>query len=596
MNSYQFIRRGVAAVLAATLLFTNITSVQASQEKEAYKQSSESVSENNFWQPEEEEGSLKQDEAWESVSGNYEEEKVSESVSVNLVEEQVLGTISANSFILSEEERQQKEELEEHLPAIGLLEEGKDFVKGEILVMAENEEKAIEYAKAFGGTLQDYFAPIALIELPQLEEGGLTVQEVVLASAREEINLPAAWPNYYRYPDTTEDPFLTESNEGYQWYHGVVGSKKAWEAGYQGAGIKVAVLDSGIESNVADLSATTKIVNDTLGSEDNHGHGTHVAGIIGAKYNNGSGGVGIAPQSQIISVKVISDLGVAESADIIRGIQLAMEAGADIINMSLGSGAYSEAEQAIVSEAYSKGIAVICSAGNSNSTAPHYPAGYEGAIAIAALDKNSHKASFSNSGSYVRYSAPGVAIVSTSLDGLYESLQGTSQAAPIVSGIAAVLLSSGVVEGSGIDRLNNLLNLMDQSCEKVVGTGLGKGNVSLIKALQLNPVSANPVEPQISHDSGVYKKEELRVTITAAAGSEIYYTLDGKNISFKDGTISKGAQKYLPGTEIVIEGKSSITLKAIAINPENSLSSKVVTGKYTLKPVASDLVDRTSVV
>ena len=492
------------------------------------------------------------------------------------------------NIILTAEEREQKEKLEEQLSAISSLKEGKDYVKGEILVMAESEERAREYAEAFGGVLVEYFTPVAVILLPEKEENGLSVEEVVLASASQETNLPAAWPNFYRYPDEANDPFLSEGHPAYQWHHNAVGSKEAWEAGHTGDGIRVAVLDSGIGNNVEDLQVET--VSGNLGTVDLDGHGTHVAGIVGAKLNNNIGGAGIAPDSQIISIKVINDEGAAESADIAQGIYQAIEAGADIINLSLGSATYSDVEQKAVTEAYQKGIAVICSSGNYNTTAVHYPSGYEGAIAVAALDKNMHRANFSNTGSHVRYSAPGVDIVSTIPEGYLKKISGTSQSAPIVSGIAAVLLSSGKVKGEGVDRLENLLTLMDQSCEKVTGTGLGKGNISLIKALNLNPIAASPNVPVVSHPAGTYKEEELKVSVEAAFGSEIYYTTNGKNITYKNGVISEGALKYDEEKRITISGKKSVTLKVMAVNPKNQMASKVVSVKYTLKPVASSVV------
>ena len=115
----------------------------------------------------------------------------------------------------------------------------------------------------------------------------------------------------------------------------------------------------------------------------------------------------------------------------------------DIINMSLGGSGYTGLFQEKITAAYEQGIAVICAAGNDSTNSPHYPAAYNNVIGVAAIDKDNYIASFSNYGSYVRYSMPGVEIYSTYKNESYAWMDGTSQATPIVSGIAAVLLSSG---------------------------------------------------------------------------------------------------------------------------------------------------------
>ncbi|MBR5578735.1 MAG: S8 family serine peptidase, partial [Lachnospiraceae bacterium] len=523
--------------------------------------------------------------------------------------------------LLSQEELEEKEILEAYLPEVLSLEEGVDYASNEIIVGAKDEQEAESYAQAFGGTLKEFiggkesFAVITLNEADIPGEEKVSVSEAVLASLSEELCLPPAWPNYYyqlleeELSSITEqqeeaedsqkasdlnlachynDPFLQETDSNYQWHHEVIGSSVAWAYGYTGKGIKVAVLDTGIKTGHQDISTRPIEVNSSIGIEDNYSnaHGTHVAALIGAKGNNGLGGVGIAPDCEVLTLKVFGD-GAVDT--LMAAIQLAIENEADIINMSLGSALYSLPFEEKVKEAYQEGIAVFGAAGNDGHNSMFYPGVFEGSTAVGALDKSNQKAKFSNYNSAVRYVAPGVDIPSASngSSAAYRKLSGTSQAAPIVSGIAAVLLSSGKVQGEGTKRVDNLLALMDKGCIKVTGTGLGKGYISLVKALGLDTLIGPPTAPQISLESGIYKEASKEVTLIPSPGSTVYYTLDGKNISLKDGIISEGAIKYTSGEVIKIEGKARVILKARAVSNGNGTVSKQVQASYDLKPAAS---------
>ena len=329
----------------------------------------------------------------------------------------------------------------------------------------------------------------------------------------------------------------------------------------------------------------------TNGGNDVHGHGTHVAGIIAAK-SNSIGGRGIAYEAELLSVKVMRDDGSGTTAMIVKGLDYAIEKKVDIINMSLGGYAYQVFEADRVKKAYEAGIAVFCAASNDSAQSSAYPAAYEGAIAIAALDKNNHKADFSNYGSWVRYSAPGVGIYSTiaTTTNAYGGMSGTSQATPVAAGIAAVLWNE--VEGEGKTRVDNLLALMDRSCEKVTGSGLGKGVVSLTKALGLDGVTTVPSKPVFSEKTGKVfitdTETEQTVTISAGAESIIYYSIDGKNVTYKNGVLSSNAKLYDSSTPIklneVCNAGGKVTIKAIAVNRNNQLASGAVSATYTLKP------------
>lgn len=258
--------------------------------------------------------------------------------------------------------------------------------------------------------------------------------------------------------DGYNDPYLTTTNANYQWQHSVLNSQLAWAAGYRGKGVKVAVLDTGILAGHEDVSAV-KTIDVGYGTADGHGHGTHVSGIIGAKLNNGKGGVGVAPECSIYSIKVLKDTGSGASSTIIKGVNQAVNNRVDIINMSLGGALYSKVEADAYQRAYEAGIAVFCAAGNEFSNSAHYPAAYKNTISVAALDKSMGKAYFSNYDSGVRYSAPGVDIYSTYKDSTssYKSMSGTSQATPVTAGAAAVIWSTLPSNLSGKAKVDALL-------------------------------------------------------------------------------------------------------------------------------------------
>lgn len=228
------------------------------------------------------------------------------------------------------------------------------------------------------------------------------------------------------------------------WYR--IKADKAYETGYHGSGVIVAVLDTGIDTDHPDLAANIidgwNFVNNNDDVTDLDGHGTMVSGIIAAVANNGIGIVGVSPNVSIMPLKVLSASG-GNWIDLDRAIIRAAQNGADIIVMSLG-GRYSRlsaATEAAINYAYQKGCILIAAAGNGNSSEPFYPAAYEQVIAVSAIDKNDTKAEFSNFGSYIDFCAPGVDILTTWKDGNYAYGNGTSFAAPFVAGVAALMLS-----------------------------------------------------------------------------------------------------------------------------------------------------------
>jgi len=227
---------------------------------------------------------------------------------------------------------------------------------------------------------------------------------------------------------------------------------------FGGAGIKVAVLDTGVMQSHLDLknriiSCETKItrfIPDTKNCEDGHGHGTHVAGTILADAgSDGLGIYGVAPEASLIAVKVCDKRGWCYGDDIAAGINYAISEGANVISMSLGGSSPDSRILSSVQKAVEKGVLVIAAAGNSgpNLDTINYPGAFKEVVSVAATNIDDAVADFSSRGiddtefkyedKYLEVAAPGVSVESTYIDGCYRVWSGTSMATPHVSGLAA---------------------------------------------------------------------------------------------------------------------------------------------------------------
>lgn len=226
----------------------------------------------------------------------------------------------------------------------------------------------------------------------------------------------------------------------------------AHQSGNTGSGVKLAIIDTGIDASHEDLNVSGGYSVFTSGSDSNpyydgSGHGTHVAGTAAA-LDNDIGVLGIAPNADLYAVKVLNSNGSGSSSGVAQGVEWAIQNGMDVINMSLGSSVHSQAIQDVVDAAYyNHDMLVIAAAGNEGNAGGTgntvgYPAQYESAFAVAASDQNDQRAPFSSTGPAVDISAPGVSIQSTVPGNGYAALNGTSMAAPHVAGAGAVLRAS----------------------------------------------------------------------------------------------------------------------------------------------------------
>ena len=241
----------------------------------------------------------------------------------------------------------------------------------------------------------------------------------------------------------------------------------SWAIGYTGKGVKVAILDTGISLAHPDLvvSGGHSAVDYTTSYNDDHGHGTHVAGIVGAK-NNDIGVVGAAPDASLYAVKVMNQSGGGYVSDMIEGIDWSISNKMHIINMSIGTPSYSSAMDTVVNKAYRAGILIVAAAGN-NGTADgsadtvEYPARLKNAIAVGAVDASNIRPYFSATGETVEVAAPGVSIMSTYLNGGYAYMSGTSMATPYAAGTLALIKQANPTASAGTLRLKLQTSAID---------------------------------------------------------------------------------------------------------------------------------------
>ena len=172
---------------------------------------------------------------------------------------------------------------------------------------------------------------------------------------------------------------------------------------------------------------------------DQNDHGTHVAGTIAAKANNGVGVAGVSFNSQLAICHALNALGSGTTAGVANCITYLAGKGVKIISMSLGGGASTTLQTAVAQRLPTRGTLIIAAAGNDGDATLNYPAAYPEVVSVAATDRNDARASFSNANADVEIAAAGVDVLSTKRGGGYVAFSGTSMATPHVAGVAAVI-------------------------------------------------------------------------------------------------------------------------------------------------------------
>lgn len=459
-------------------------------------------------------------------------------------------------------------------------------------VFFSSEQEAQEIAEAFGGELTGYSHGIATISIVEIS---------MFCGDKAEENLVKEYNGVKIYPDTV---FTLDNEEGTfdrQDYLTDLGVREAWSIS-RGQGIKVAVIDSGVDDSHEDLAHAVIYTGSVIpqecygdfldesykGNFDNLGHGTHVAGIIAAS-DNGKGTVGIAPDCSIISIKALekkNGKGYGKTSWIARAIIEAIEREADVINLSVGGIMVGDSVlHEAIQRARDADIPVICAAGNNSSQNMFYPAAYPETIAVSSArkDKDGYifDDSYSNFGNWIDFCAPGTDIYST-YPGGYASMTGTSMACPIVTGAVTLVLSK-----KPDLTINQLMTILSKTAKDIGDDGkdnlYGYGMVdvyALMNEFVDEPAPTVPV-PNISDGHYLMEGTEIQLTVTPS-DAVIYYTMDGTDPTL-DSTI------YSSGIPMKDATQETVTIKAFAVNKRGAFSETGIF-QYHILPKQKELV------
>ena len=347
--------------------------------------------------------------------------------------------------------------------------------------------------------------PLARFTVPD----GLSLADAV-DGLLDDPDIAFAEPDLTRSVTSAGDPY-----RHFQWHLDAASVSGAWHQGALGNGVVVAVLDTGVATGGSETPALVA-GHDFVDSDDDptdlHGHGTHVAGTIAQRTNDGVGVAGVAPGAQVMPVRVLGADGSGSTSDVISGIVWAVQNGADILNLSLGSANASAAELLAVEWAVEQGALVVAASGNDGAAAVSYPAAYDVALAVGATDQAHQVTRYSNTGAALDLVAPG-GNMRADLDGdgyndgvLQETFgadgwgwyffQGTSMATPHVAGAAALLVSAGATPlEAGAALMAHADDLGAEGWDSTSGHGLLDADAAVAGYLGTEPEPGDDPNP-----------------------------------------------------------------------------------------------------
>ncbi|MFG1885585.1 S8 family serine peptidase [Micromonospora sp. NPDC049102] len=406
-----------------------------------------------------------------------------------------------------------------------------------------------------------------------------------------------------------------------------IGAPTAWSAGRDGTGVKVAVLDTGVDATHPDLAgriAEMRDFSDSGSARDGHGHGTHVAATI-AGSGAASGGLrkGVAPGARLLVGKVLNDAGFGSDSSTIAGMEWAAHAGARVVSMSLGGDATDGTDpvsMAVNDLTAETGALFVIAAGNEGTARTiGSPGAAAAALTVGAVDRDDNLAGFSSRGPRIgdnglkpEITAPGVGIIAaraagttmgTPVDDDYTAASGTSMATPHVSGAAAILAQEHPDWAAG--RLKDALVSTTKSNEALTVFEQGTGRVDVARALgqrvyssatadfgRLN-VGGATIERTVTYTNGTAVPQALRLTLDLRNLDSHEPETDGVSVGVTQVTVPAGGSVAVPlradpakmarglhSGSLVATGTNGVVVRtAVALtlsNPLHTLTARVL--------------------
>jgi len=396
-----------------------------------------------------------------------------------------------------------------------------------------------------------------------------------------------------------------------------IDAPEAWVLRTGSTNLTVAVIDTGIDFHHPDLKPNIWVnageipdngldddgngfVDDVRGHNfvgrspdpfDDNGHGTHVAGIIGARGDDRRGVAGVCWEARLMAVKAFDAGGNSRLSDVLRAVDYAVANGAQIINASWGVDEENQALADVIAAAVARGVLVVAAAGNEKTDVPSFPAALPGVVAVAATDGRDQRAVFSNFGPWISLAAPGEGILSTLPHGGHGRLSGTSMSAPHVAGVAALVWSANR-DFSRREVADILLNTCDPlTTDKALGRGrLNAFNALSVKTppprleLQTPPKEIRGLRP-LAGTVGA-PVEQWRVEVAAGPAFTDWIAVGSGTAPVADDVLATLDTGLLP------EGVVRIRLTASTRNgPETQVQSSTTVRNFALlAPVSSDVL------
>jgi len=434
-----------------------------------------------------------------------------------------------------------------------------------VLVLAEppayrSGQVLVRFQPVAAARVQEVLAQVGAVPLGQV--GSLDVQRLAVPLGQEASAVAALQGNpavAFAEPDRRIGAALEPDDPHYagKWWWEAIRAAIAWDVTTGSGAVVIAIVDTGVDVDHPDLAAKIvpgyDFVNGDSDPDDDHGHGTHVAGIAAAVTNNGAGVAGTSWGAHIMPLKVLAADGYGYSSDVAEAIAYAVDHGAQIINLSLGDTEPSSTIAAATEYAYEGGALTAAAAGNNGRRILFYPAANDHVVGVAATTDVDTRASFSNYGPHVDVAAPGVGIYST-YPGTYSAKSGTSMATPFVSGLATLVWSvnpaltaaqvQSVIEGSADD-------LGDPGRDDSFGWGRINAAQATVAALQ--PASF-AISGRISTTHGT---SAANVTVTIS-GTGVLST------TYSDASGIYAQTDLITGTYVVVPSQQGVSFTPIS--------------------------------